>query len=42
MYRMQQLEKEIEEIEAEILEQEARLAQKDVVKKESSPQVEGG
>ena len=42
MYRMQQLEKEIEEIEAEILEQEARLAQKDVLKKESSPQVDGG
>ena len=32
MYRMQQLEKEIEEIQAEILEQEARLAEKDVLK----------
>merc|ERR1719353_1092677 len=42
MYRMQQLEKEIEEIQAEILEQEARLAQKDVLKKDSSPQVDGG
>jgi len=42
MYRMQQLEKEIEEIQAEISKQEARLVQKDVSKEAGSPQVDGG
>ena len=42
MYRMQQLEKEVDEIEAEISKQEARFAKEDVPKEVSSPQLDGG
>ena len=42
MYRMQQLEKEVDEIEAEISKQEARFAKEDVPKEVSSLQLDGG